>query len=209
MAYFYFPGYKQQSRKDNAKSDGSEMLLWQNNGKWKERWSMVSQNCLVLFKDSTRDLPDFALDIRSCRLDVPEENNEQGFLSFMVRPKRQFSVVIMLIGCLNGEVFTLPFSVLLFTLLHPIDNISTFNALFWMCRYNCKIYHFSGRVNVCLETDTGTHNPFMSPRVLALRDTPFAHKFSVLRILIARFVSHLKTKPFPEICRNMLTACNC
>jgi len=80
-------GYKQQSRKDNAKSDGSEMLLWQNNGKWKERWSMVSQNCLVLFKDSTRDLPDFALDIRSCRLDVPEENNEQGFLSFMLIEK--------------------------------------------------------------------------------------------------------------------------
>ena len=85
-----FLALKKQSRKDQAMFNGSEMLLWDNEGKWKERWFAFCANCLVLFKDSGCGSPDFALDVRKCKLEVLEENDEQGFLSFKVRLTLEF-----------------------------------------------------------------------------------------------------------------------
>ena len=91
-------GYKQQSRKENGKVKDSEMFLWHNSGKWKERWFMISDSCLVVYKDSLHESADFALDISNCRLDVPEENTEQGFLSFKVRPLQLYLSLLLFIS---------------------------------------------------------------------------------------------------------------
>ena len=94
-------GNKQPNRKENNKINDSEMLLWHNGGKWKERWFITCENCLIFFKDSAHCSVDFALDMRSCYLDVPDENHEQGFLSFKVC--HIFSFTLLLFGCPNLE----------------------------------------------------------------------------------------------------------
>ncbi|XP_065061135.1 uncharacterized protein LOC135688287 isoform X1 [Rhopilema esculentum] len=75
-------GQKRGIKKDLTGTDNLEPLLWNNNGKWKERWYALYEGCLLFYKDSAYRSPDFALDVRACKLEIPTENQEQGFLSF-------------------------------------------------------------------------------------------------------------------------------